>query len=206
MYLSKLILADSRAAVQWAAQPYRIHQRLAMASPDDPRLLFRREDSREATWLLVQTHACPDWDRAFSSLEVLAQPPLLKQVDWCLQPSQTLAFRLRANPTMRLHHDKEGNKIAGGKRVGVYGEENQLAWLARKADTNGFGLLQAQVRDEGLIPMAFRNPKRAMRLLSVQFDGMLQVTDVDRMTAALRWGIGSGKGLGFGLLTVAPVR
>jgi CRISPR system Cascade subunit CasE len=41
-------------------------------------------------------------------------------------------------------------------------------------------------------------------LLAVRFDGLLQVADPARLQAALRQGIGSGKGLGFGLLSLAP--
>jgi CRISPR system Cascade subunit CasE len=45
-----------------------------------------------------------------------------------------------------------------------------------------------------------------MRFVSAQFDGILQVVDVDKMHAAIANGIGSAKGFGFGLLSLAPVR
>ena len=43
-------------------------------------------------------------------------------------------------------------------------------------------------------------------MASVQFDGLLRVTDPDRLRETVRKGIGSGKGLGFGLLSLAPAR
>ena len=42
-----------------------------------------------------------------------------------------------------------------------------------------------------------------LRLLAVRFDGLLQVTDPDRLRETVRRGIGSGKGFGFGLLSLA---
>jgi CRISPR system Cascade subunit CasE len=40
--------------------------------------------------------------------------------------------------------------------------------------------------------------------MSVQFDGILRVSDPDKLHAAIENGIGSGKGFGFGLLSLAP--
>jgi CRISPR system Cascade subunit CasE len=40
-------------------------------------------------------------------------------------------------------------------------------------------------------------------LLAIQFEGLLQVTDPDRLQHTVQQGIGSGKGLGFGLLSLA---
>jgi len=46
-----------------------------------------------------------------------------------------------------------------------------------------------------------------LRLLAVTFDGLLRVTNVPRFVETLQAGIGSGKGLGFGLLSLArPVQ
>jgi CRISPR system Cascade subunit CasE len=44
-----------------------------------------------------------------------------------------------------------------------------------------------------------------LQLASVRFEGVLRVVDPERMAATLQTGIGSGKGLGFGLLSIAPV-
>ena len=42
-----------------------------------------------------------------------------------------------------------------------------------------------------------------LKLAAVQFDGLLEVAEPDRLRAAVRQGIGSGKGFGFGLLSLA---
>lgn len=42
------------------------------------------------------------------------------------------------------------------------------------------------------------------RFLAVRFDGLLEVTDPGKFLETLRAGIGSAKGFGFGLLSLAP--
>ena len=117
-----------------------------------------------------------------------------------------LAFRLRANPAMRIMYDKEGQRIKKGKRIGLGKEQEQRAWLMRKGEKGGFGVLRCQVRQLGLIRAARRAPKSRIQLLAVQFDGLLQVRNPQLMAATLASGIGSAKGMGFGLLSVAPAR
>lgn len=132
--------------------------------------------------------------------------PAVKPFDLRPVAGQTLSFRLRANPTKRLSAGK-GNT---GKRVGIYKEDEQLAWLARKGEQHGFHVLQAQVSHDDKIKDADAihrdDVTHKLELLSVQFDGILQVTDPGKLVAAVEAGIGSGKGFGFGLLSLAPAR
>ncbi len=222
MYLTRLTLNQSRRALQWVARPYRVHQRLSMAcgiaspapwgatgdgAPSPERLLFRIDADRDATTILMQTPSRPDWAAAFGDFPVLASPPECKEIAMAPANGQILAFRLRANPTRRLVCD--GPKGDGKKRrVGISDETEQLAWLARKGEQAGFRLLRAQVRQDGKVEDKRTSgaESRAMTFMSVQFDGALQVADVGRLQAALASGIGTGKGLGFGLLSLAPLR
>jgi CRISPR system Cascade subunit CasE len=205
MYLSKLILNRSRAALLWTARPYRVHQRLclAFAAAQEPRLLFRIEAERDQTFILVQSHSAPDWAAAFADFPALAGAPTCKPVEWPLRLGQILAFRLRANPTARKHLPDNSKK-----RVGLNDELEQLAWLGRKAEAAGFRVLRVQARQDGLLEdtQTSADERRTLALLSVQFDGALQVVDPEWLQAALASGIGSAKGLGFGLLSLAPLR
>lgn len=210
MYLSKLTLNRSRQAVMWVARPYRVHQRLSMACGDvsaGERLLFRIDEDRDGTTILVQTRNLPDWAAAFAEFPVLEGPPRCKAVEPRLSAGQILAFRLRANPTRRKSYvapEGDGKK----RRIGITDELEQLAWLARKGEGAGFRVLRTLVRQDGLVKdTRTSEPQRqSLSLLSVQFDGILQVVDADRLGAALEAGIGSGKALGFGLLSLAPAR
>jgi CRISPR system Cascade subunit CasE len=111
-----------------------------------------------------------------------------------------LAFRLRANPTVK-------RTVAGRKkRLGLYREDEQIKWLERKAESGGFRLISVRTSHHENVGGRIHREgiTHNLRLLSVQFDGLLQATDPDRLWEAVRQGIGSGKGLGFGLLSLAP--
>lgn len=217
MYLSRLILNPRARRVQRElAQPYEMHRSVMRAFRTDlekgeERVLWRVDEHPQlGLILLVQSWDAPDWtwlaeDGARGYLLPVGEPnPAVKPFDLQLSAGQSLSFRLRANPTKRLSAGK-GNI---GKRVGIYDEEDQLAWLARKGEQHGFRVLQAQVSRDGKIKdedAIHRDHKiHKLELLSVQFDGILQVTDPDKLVAAVQNGIGSGKGFGFGLLSLAP--
>lgn len=221
MYLSRLILnGRSRDVRRDLARPYDLHRTLLSAFPTGEvhterntenavGLLYRLdEDPRTGNLhLLVQSQQIPQWEplRATDYLLPIAGNPAMREVTLQLRAGQQLAFRLRANPTMRLPTPK-GSGVKG-KRVGIYEEEKQLEWLARKGKQHGFGLLQAQVRDDGKLKQAqavrAQNGVHDLELLSVQFDGFLQVIDPDALVQAVGAGIGSGKAFGFGLLSLA---
>jgi len=219
-----------RPGRRWLRDPYRVHQRLCMAFPSagrrarDPRFLlpFRTDDfpeqarverGEEAGFLfrvdprsvgraiiLVQSAAQPDWDYAFHNADhFLAARPETRPYDPGPEVDWTYRFRLRANPTRRRKDD--------GKRVAWLREEDQLAWLERQASDKGFAVEEARVTTQGWVQASSGRPgdKPPIRLYSVLFEGLLRVTVADQFADALRKGIGSAKGLGFGLLSVARV-
>jgi CRISPR system Cascade subunit CasE len=51
-----------------------------------------------------------------------------------------------------------------------------------------------------------RTANRLVTLAGVLFEGLLEVTDPDNLRLAIREGIGPGKAIGCGLLSVAPLR
>ena len=211
MYLSRLILNPlSRQVQQEIANPYQMHRTILHAFPQDlrangERVLFR-VDALPRTGqlhLLVQSQGKPDWtwlasrDGRRPYLAASDRPnPAVKQTDLQLAAGQVLAFRLLANPTKRPGKSFGPDK---GKRVGLYTAEEQMAWLQRKADQSGFTVLTA-------VPAAaakIADRTKGVELLSVRFDGLLQVQQPDTVLEAVRNGIGSGKAFGFGMLSVA---
>jgi CRISPR system Cascade subunit CasE len=130
-------------------------------------------------------------------------------------------FRLRANPTRKIETKSgPGGARHNGRRVELKTEEEQLNWLARKSRENGFEIVSVRAAAEypdvwvsaegkvigsrGLPDGAGSRPR--LTFASVLFNGKLRVTDLERFRAALERGIGSGKGYGFGLLSVTRVR
>jgi len=225
MYLSRLILNPrSRQVQRELADPYEMHRTLCRAFPNanfeenEPSGILFRVDLHPKTsvpTLLVQSQHKPDWsfllaERKNYLLDEAALPlgvenPAWKEIAPKFHQGQALAFRLRANPTVKK--DREGRKQ--GRRVGLYREKEQLAWLERKIETAGGRLLSAHItgKDE-LRGKLFteKDDARRMRFVSAQFDGILQVKDPDLLVKNIASGIGSGKGLGFGLLSLASIR
>jgi CRISPR system Cascade subunit CasE len=209
MYLSRLILNPrSRQVRGETSNPYEMHRTVMRAFPaelpEDERVLFRLDTNRRngRLTLLVQSVGEPDWSwlaepDAWGYLQPTDEPnPGVKSFQPDFSAGQRLIFRLRANPSVKRN----------GKRLGLVREEDQRAWLARKAAQGGFEVLAAELREEGLTGGTIhRSAKEShrLRLLAVHCEGVLQVVDPGQFLDTLQTGIGSGKGLGFGLLSVA---
>jgi CRISPR system Cascade subunit CasE len=232
LYLSRLILdRRSRQVRRDVAQPYEMHRTLLRAFPqgtagaDDGAasrngLLWRLDEDRRSGRLtvLVQSAERPDWSRLTCAFP-----------DYCLDPAeteegenpcgpkdiadrlqsisrgQTLAFRLRANPTRKQR--REGGKDSA--RVGLVEEADQLAWIRRKAADGGFEALRISVRREDSpahMAKGFKEEgggRHKLSVLSVLYEGVLQVKDPELFRDTLVAGIGPGKAFGFGLLSLA---
>lgn len=221
MYLSRLILSPrSRQVQRELADPYEMHRTICRAYPttsfkeNEPSGILFRVDLHPRTGvptLLVQSLLRPDWSHLLvdrkdyllddSSLPLGVDNPAMKEVNLHFRPGQALAFRLRANPTKRLKEN--------AKRVGLVREEDQIAWLERKIDSAGGKLVSAHVTGKAnMLGKLFveKDDRRRMRFVSAQFDGILQVKNPNLLVKNVATGIGSGKGLGFGLLSLALVR
>ncbi len=204
MYLTRLVLNPrSRRAQSESANLYELHRTIMNAFPatlpSDERVLFRLDIERQggAFIVLVQSQYEPDWGWLATSppdyLLPISEPnPWVKPFDPIFSAGQQLVFRLRANPTLKRE----------GKRLGLLREEDQVAWLQRKAQTGGFEVLSVRTQKLGFV-QGWTRQRQPLSLFAVQYDGVLQVTDPHLFAQSLRKGIGSAKGLGFGLLSVA---
>jgi len=209
MYLSQLLLNPYSTNVMIDLNdPYQMHRTVmsgfSAQIPETERVLFRLEiqNRHPQLSLLVQSHLLPDWSR-LPGKDYLLVPAQVKAFTPAFSIEQVFSFRLTANPTKRLRGD--GKQV--GHRVGLLREEEQLAWLERKGTENGFRVLAVRTthldQPDGWKPEGKK--KHRLQYQSVRFDGHLQVTDAKTFTDALVKGIGSGKGMGFGLLSLARV-
>ncbi len=228
MFLSKLVLnLRDRQARGDLARPYEMHRTL-MNAYAEPRvdnrcdLLFRVEPSRTGPpVVLVQTREEPEWSQLPRGYLLELEEP--KKLDSPVATGQRLRFRLRANPTKRVAAKNEGmGGVMAGKRVGLVTEAEQVRWLLRKAETGGFRIPGEWVdakhpeTDEPIQLPNFRvdvvpegrdrngKPGYHGEFLAVRFDGVLVVTDPDKLRETVAAGVGSGKAFGFGLLSLAP--
>ncbi len=124
-----------------------------------------------------------------------------------LKVGQRFRFRLRANPCVTRN----------GKRLGLLRLEEQEAWINRKGKRHGFSLPQlasfdfsdqsservdVRISQEQML-RGKQHSGNGIRIFSVLYDGILMVTEPNTFRDALSNGIGHGKAMGLGLLSVA---
>ncbi|MBP8998354.1 MAG: type I-E CRISPR-associated protein Cas6/Cse3/CasE [Anaerolineaceae bacterium] len=199
LYLTNFPIVNSRLALGWLANRYRVHQRLRMAYRDEPRLLFRIEEAGGTTRILAQSSTRPDWHDAFGEFNVLAAEPLVKELNLDrLQKGGYYRFRLVANPV--ITHD--------GKRKGLFKEEDQLNWIYRQLERSGAKVKECISRQIGM-ERSEKNPAKDNQVqthYAVEFNGVLLVEDAELLAERVRDGVGPAKAYGFGLISLAPFR
>ena len=221
MYLSRIHLnLQCRQVRRDLSDPYQLHSTLCRAfSPGDRKcspgeFLWRIEpesDVVHSARILVQSRSIPDWLRIETPNWLLnVDPPLdLKaclRLD-ALEGGRYFRYRLRANPCVTRK----------GKRLGLFRLEDQEAWLIRKGELHGFALprptnfgsphahsnqIDVRISQEQMIRGRQHNGN-SIRVFSVLYDGTLKVEKPESFKKALQDGIGHGKFMGLGLLSVA---
>lgn len=230
MFLSQLVLnLRNRQARRDLASPYEMHRTLWRAFPDNNpgRVLFRVDSDRTGACpiVLIQSDLRPDWERLdhLGTAWRLASPEC-KAVELTFGNGQRLRFRLRANPTKKvgtsLKEDRLGGKKRHGQRLALLREEEQIAWLLHKGEQGGFRIpgewkvdsagrkapdFRVEAKPEGWVRCG-KEGHTDGRFYAVRFDGVLEVTDPEQFLETLGEGIGSAKGFGFGLLSLAPTQ
>jgi CRISPR system Cascade subunit CasE len=198
VYLSRLIVSPRcRQARSEIANPFEMHRTIArvfeefIESEDDGRFLYRI-DREPRPHALIQTKSEPDWSRLCIPADYLAAPPEVKVITPMFRSGERFVFRLRANPTLRLN----------GKRYGLYTHAEQVEWLARKSGLGGFQVEKLAVRQEECLE-ARGTGGRVAKFATVQYDGELSIADPLLFKDSFENGVGSSKGMGYGLLSLA---
>lgn len=205
------------------SNPYELHSTLcrAFSAPEskcpEGAFLWRLEPESGAEMLpklLIQSAVAPVWDRIgvpgwFGAVPDPAVDLAVRLKFDQLHVGQRFRFRLQANPCV----------VKEKKRQGLLRTEDQERWLVRKAQTHGFTLPNLgsfDLVDEGVVRPDVRITQEQMlrgkrrdgtqiSIFSVLFDGILIVEDVDKFRQCIACGIGHGKAMGLGLLSVVPV-
>lgn len=205
MYLTQLLLnpahAEARRDLGDAYQMHRTLSRAFATSADEPvtRFLWRLERERvpgAGSAVLLQSAVPGNWQLLGDTAGYLAAPVHEKTVplDRLVSTGAHYRFRLRANPAVKRN----------GKRWGLHDEQQQLDWLNRQGARLGFAVTGADVSQRERLRSPQSRTGTLITVDSVQFDGQLRVVDAPMLRAALLAGIGPGKGLGLGMLSLAP--
>lgn len=177
--------------------------------------------------ILVQSRTIPDWtgigvqgwlSKADPAIDLEGRLKLDS-----LKLGQRFRFRLRANPCVTRN----------GKRLGLLQLEEQERWIDRKGQQHGFSLpklasfdlsdlsqerVDVRISQEKML-RGKRHDGVEIRIFSVLYDGILMVADPENFRTTLlggikkdadnakvkTMGIGNGRAMGLGLLSVAPI-
>ncbi|MFE6335237.1 type I-E CRISPR-associated protein Cas6/Cse3/CasE [Streptomyces sp. NPDC002776] len=213
------ILPSDRPAPDQPRVLWRLDQRghaeilLFVVSPTRPDLTHLVE---QAGWPAVATPDEPGW-------QTRPYTPFLDR----LNPGTQWAFRLTANPVHTIRR-KEGEPR---KLTAHLTPVHQMGWLLddKRLTRLGFRVLQKPA-DRRALPAGLTQHKHphhgdryelAIRdtrslnfqkgqggpvtLVTVTFEGRLEITDADAIRRTLTQGIGRGRAYGCGLLTLAPL-
>ena len=167
--------------------------------------LWRIDELRGSTYLMILSEEEPDLTRAVAELgfdgeawESRDYSPLLNRI----AEGTVWNFRLCANPTYSEMRPGQRGKVHAHRTP-----EQQLRWLFRQGEKNGFCVSPEAVTVTKSQWYQFGKgnedgAKHTVRLLAVTYDGILKVTDADLMKQALKQGIGREKAYGMGLMTL----
>lgn len=216
MYLSRLQLNSNNRQVwrEHLRNPYKVHQMVMRGFPDGLKreeaiVLYRLEMREEAIVLLVQSVHKPDWSTVEPAYLAPADPfdllpnPAVKPLLLPLQAGQIFSFRLCANPTFKKVRRDENGERDNSNRVPLLREDEQIEWLQNRAEAGGFRVLQVAISQAQNQKLWKEKGQKPITFYTVHFDGQLQVTQPDKLTQAIKSGIGPSRAFGCGLLSLA---
>lgn len=207
MYLSKVTLDPGHPQVRRdLADPYEMHRTLTrLYARDDrrkpERFLWRLEPQLRhdhPPTVLVQAATTADWSTlaGLSGYARRIEGDKIIDLVQLVHGGAAYRFRIRANPTVTRSR----------KRIGLSREGEQIAWLSRQADKHGFELLACLRLDNQRTTARRGGSDGRIVLQSVLFEGLLRVKDTAGTVVAVQTGLGHGKALGLGMLSLARYR
>ena len=198
--------------------PQAMHAAVRAAFPPDTdesrgRILWRLDHHEHAHTLYIVGPERPDVAN------------IVEQAGWHTRPGQSAdygKFLDRLQRGQRWHFEVIVNPVISksqgpgkrGKRVPLASADSQLQWLIRRSEENGFSLATndstgaVDARVIGRDTLNFQHGERKdtrsrVNIRSVRIEGTLEVTNAEKLRAALTNGIGRGRAYGCGLLTLA---
>jgi CRISPR system Cascade subunit CasE len=205
LQLSKIVLNTmSGTAMRLAGDISELHRVIyaLFEDPRDGRILFRVETHQGQPIVLIQSPTPPDWEQLPLEARDLCSEPMTKNFSPNLIEGAEYSFRLLARVTRR---SSSGTGKPAGARRDLRSDEERLEWLHRKGSESGFAVTAC-----GLTILTFPSVHsdkgyraKGGSFSAVQFDGTLIVSDAEKLRHAITHGLGTQKGFGFGLLSLA---
>lgn len=234
MYFNKIQLSahisQEQRLEKTPSDAYAQHQQIWRFFPGQPdanrHFLFRHlETETPLTYYLISEQRPIDTSHMWS-IQTKEYTPMLES-------GQVFTFSLKANPTIKKKEapGKKGKRhdvIMNAKRqwqaehpgqspMGQTWQtlitEASLKWLQRKGDFHGFEVdtshffvetYRQERSDKKKKKRSQIESRKPIRISTVNLVGVLRVIDPDSFKTCLFEGVGSAKGLGYGLLLIRP--
>lgn len=210
MYLSRVELdARNRQKIRDLTHVGAYHSWVENSFPEEEkrgersRKLWRLDTLHGKKYLLVLSESEPDLEElekygVYGTAQTKSYDAFLRNI----QAGKLYRFRAVLNP-------EHSQAIGPNERGRVFPEvtvNQQLAYLERRAEKNGFELLPKEytITDRCYVVLK-KNGQKPVHLCQVAYEGVLRVKDTEVFRHALMHGIGRKKAYGFGLMTVIPM-
>jgi len=196
------------------------------------RVLWRIDQDDQKFWLYTVSQSRPDfshiveqagWPTTQAGWDTRPYQTLLNR----LENGQKWAFRLTANPVRTSQATgwvktgkNEGHFVypakaddgekQRSKRYAHMTADQQLEWFTKRTPNWGFEIPNNSlgVPELTLIDRRtdrFQRQGKTVTIAKATFDGVLEITDADKLREAMITGMGSAKAYGCGLLTLAAI-
>lgn len=205
IFLSRIIINSSAPQRRRILNDcYELHRSIMSAFPDekgDARqkfdVLFSIRIKENTAEIIVQSCIKPDWEKSSLCPCYTNETWRCKEIGGIIEEvvmkRKTFSFQLVASPTKKISSEGKNSK-----RVLLNKEEDQIDWLIRKGQQNGFEVPLSSI---AVCPSEVKSGrKKGVFFRSVEYSGNLVVTEPIRFYEALVKGIGSEKAFGCGLL------
>lgn len=206
MYLSRIeINPNKRATMAAFSSLNHFHGAVERTAPfTHDRKLWRIDRLYGKTYLLMVTPQQPDFTPIQENFggemngETVDYSRLLDRIE----KDSFWHFRLVANPTKSTFISREKR----GATTAFVSEEDQMQWLMRVSEKKGFAVTPKSfaITEKKWYKFVKHKDEQKSRvtILSVTYEGVLQVTDTEKFKHTLISGIGREKAYGMGMMTI----
>lgn len=221
MYFSKITLKPTANQADYAqmvcSNTYKEHQVLWKLFDDDPKakrdFIYRYEPQNNTPAYYIVSSRKPVDSSFLWDIQTKDYKPVLNT-------GQQFAFMLRVNPVitkegkrhdvvMHEKHRIDYKNMDKNKRPTTQElvEKAGRKWLTKRAEQGGFSFNDSSVRIDGYRPNTSgrKKGKKEIRYNTMDFRGILTVTDTDKFTKTLMQGLGKSKAFGCGLMLIRRV-
>ena len=223
MYFSRIILQEDAQTASdfWRVfrDPYSLHQSIwrMFADHDDRKrdFIYRLDQEGKRPLIYTVSERKPDMSLGLWHIETKEYEPRIRT-------DMKLAFMLRVNPVCTKRDEKgkqhrhdvvmeaktclkeQGIKQDERSPLASLVQEEGCNWLSARAKKHGFAISPIQIRVDCYFQHSFLKRKRSrlIHFSTLDFNGILTVTDPEVFIKTLYKGIGPAKGFGCGMMMV----